>query len=148
MTDTKDRYAKKRLIHVTKEQEERMAQQAHAKVQAYVNELNQIQARRFELATALLIADVTKNGLGVTSQVKDLAVSTARELAAEMVEADAKQKWEGLKALFVELAVPGPQDALEWAAKQVGVTLFDVLPEEPDNLIVEPTIADVAKVAH
>lgn len=147
MSDTKKKYAEKRLIHVTKEQEERMAQQAHAKVQAYVNELNQMQARRFELATALLIADATKNGLGYTDGGAAV-VETARSVASAMVEADAKQKWEGLKALFAELSVPGPQDALEWAAKQVGVTLFDVLPEAPESLIVAPTIEAIEKVSH
>lgn len=145
MTDTKKKYAEKRLIHVTKEQEERMAAESHAKVQAHVNELNQVQSRRFELSVGLLIAEVTRAGFPVDNATM---VANCRALASEMVEADARQKWTDLKALFEELGVRGPQDALEWGAKQRGVTLFDPLPERPESLIVAPTIEAIEKVSH
>lgn len=149
MSETKQKYATKRLIHVTKEQEERMAQQSHAKVQTFVNEANQIQARRFELSSALLIAEVTRNGSLSTSSSD---VDRCRSLASKMVGDDSFQKWTDLKALFVELDVRGPQPALEWAAKQAGVTLFDPLPEAPEeSLIIDPATEDMAaleKVSH
>ena len=66
-----------------------------------------------------------------------------------MVAADGTQKFEGLKSLFVELGVNGPIPALEWAAKQAGVTLFDVLPEAPEPMVklAEPlNIEELTKV--
>ena len=144
--ETKQKYAQKRLIHVTKEQEERMARQSHERIQNFVNELNQMQARRFELTSGIVLASVTRDGLpgGETDRVA--MVNEARALANQVVESDAKQKWEALKSLFVELNVPAPQPPLEWAAKQVGVTLFDVLPEEPEAMIVAPSTEELIKV--
>ncbi len=141
MNETKQRYAKKSLIHVTDEQKKRMAEQAQAKVQAHVNELNQVQARRFELASALLIAKAGYADVGAAD------IERFRMLASTMVDADAREKWTALKTLFVELEVPGPQAPLERAAAQVGVTLFDVLPEEPESLVLAPSTEELLKVS-
>lgn len=137
MSETKQRYAKKNLIHLSKEQEEKLAAQSHAKVQAFVNELNLVQSRRFELASALLIAKAGRDNVGPED------VEACRALASEMVDADAKQKWSDLKAVFVDLNVQAPQPPLEFAAAKVGVTLFDVLPEEPAPLIINPSTEDM-----
>lgn len=134
----------KRLIHLSKEQEEKMAAQSAQKIQAFIGEANQIQARRCEVMVALLAAEVTKNGVAATTEVE---VEKARTLAHLAVDADARQKWNDLKKLFVELGVHGPQPHLEWAAKQLGITLFDE-PAESEGVIIEATAAEVAKVAH
>lgn len=140
--ETKGRYAAKRLIHISKEQEERMAAQSAQKIQAFAAEAAQVQGRRCELMGALLVAHVTENGL--PSNDFEGVVESARKLAHIAVDADSRQKWNDLKALFLELGVEGPQPHLEWAAKQVGVTLFDEPAEEP--LVQLATVEGVEKV--
>lgn len=132
----------KRII-LSREQEERHAAQAVQKVQAFVNEANNIQARRCEVMVALLTAHVTHAGArsgalgGGTTQAD---VDRCRELAHYAVQEDAKQKFSDLKQLFAELGIKGPQPHLEWAAKTVGVTLFD----EPQ--LVQPVTAQGVEV--
>ncbi len=126
----------KRLIQLSKEQEERMAAQSVQKIQAFVNEASQIQSRRCEVAIGLLAAHVTARGIGATSNEDAVR---CKELAEFIVEADARQKFTDLKKLFVELKINGPQPHLEWAAKQVGVTLFDE-PAAAERLIIEATV--------
>lgn len=121
---TKQRYAEKRLIHLTREQEERIAAQSAQKIQAFVNELNQVQARRCEVMTGLLIAHVTHHGV---ADIGPDAVEKCQKLAHALVDADARQKWSDLKGVFAELGIKGPQPHLEFAAKRVGVILFDEL---------------------
>ena len=133
MDETKQRYAAKRSIILTKEQEEKIAQQNHQAIQNYVSELNQAQARRFELSSALLIATMT--GKFEAAVDGDALVSSCRAIAEKMVAADMLQKFTKLKELFAELCVRGPIPALEWGAKQAGVVLFDPLPEAPEPLV-------------
>ncbi len=144
MDETKARYAAKRSIILTKEQEEKIAQQNHQAIQNYVNELNQVQARRFELGSALLISAHT-GSIGDTFD-PDALVTQCRATAEKMVAADMTQKFEGLKSLFRELDVRGPIPALEWAAKQAGVTLFDALPEAPEPLVKLAEPLDIPEV--
>lgn len=120
--------AEKRMIQLTREQEERMAAQSAQKIQAFANELAQVQSRRCELAAALLTAHVTLRGLDGTPMI---FVASARQLATEAIREDSAQKWGAIKAMFAELGVEGPQPHLEWAAMQVGVKLFDPPPEKP-----------------
>lgn len=139
--ETKGRYAAKRLIHISKEQEERMAAQSAQKIQAFAAEAAQVQGRRCELMGALLVAHVGKVGI---DKLTDTDVETCRKTADLAVDLDSKQKWTGLKALFLELGVEGPQPHLEWAAKQVGVTLFD--PPAEESLVQLATVEAVEKV--
>lgn len=141
MNETMKQYGDKRLIHLTKEQEERMAAQSVQKIQAFVGEAAQVQGRRCEVMVALLTAHVTKKGIR-SLQPKD--IEACRQAAHIAVEADCRQKFSDLKSLFKELGITGPQPHLEWAAKQVGVTLFDLPPPTP---IVQPvTVQDASKV--
>ena len=139
MNETKQRYAKSK-IYLTDKQKAQIAAQAHAKVQAFTNEANQVQSRRFELASALLIAQAGREAVGIAD------VAHARLIASELVNADAVQKWSDLKALFAELGMNEPQPPLEWAAKQVGVTLIEALPDEPESLILTADSATLEKV--
>lgn len=139
MNETTKKYGEKRMIHLSKEQEERIAAQSVQKIQAFIGEAAQIQSRRCEVMVALLSAAVTRDG------VDKVNVEKCRALAHEAVDADSRQKWTDLKALFAELAINGPQPHLEWAARQVGVVLFDNPPEEP-NLIQPATTTDLSKV--
>ncbi len=109
----------KRLIHVTKEQEERMAAQSAQKIQAYCSELAQVQSRRFDISNLVISAQVQHGG------VASVDVDAVRALSQKLVDDDSRQKWADLKALFVEMGVEGPQPHLEWAAKQVGIDLFE-----------------------
>lgn len=129
MNETKKNYSEKRLIHLSKEQEERMAQQKQQTIQNFVNELNQVQARRFELGSALMISQAQYGG------VESVDVDACRAKAYTAVEADAKQKWALLKALFAEMGVQGPVPSLEWAARQCGIELFEA-----------PSLIEVAKL--
>jgi hypothetical protein len=122
---------KKRII-LSQAQRENMAAQSHQKNQAFVGELNMVQSRRFEVGVALLAAHVTAKGAAATS-LEDL--QQCRHLAEQFVQLDAVQKWTGLKALAAEVGIEGPQPHLEWAAKQVGVELF----EQP-SLILAPDV--------
>ncbi len=117
----------KRLIQLSREQEEKMAAQAAQKVQNFVQEAAMIQGRRCEVMVALLAAQVTHAGVDALSES---AIEKCRLAAHLAVAADARQKWSDLKLLFEELGINGPQPHLEWAAKQAGVTLFDAQPEE------------------
>ncbi len=120
----------KRRIILTKEQEEKMAAQSAERVQAFANELGQVQSRRLELTTLIIQAEVTKNGAAsMTPEV----VAKCSEVARATIEGDSLQKWTDIKALFAELGVHGPQAHLEWAAKRVGVTLF-----ETDDTLIQP----------
>lgn len=132
---------KRRLIQISKEQEERMAAQAHAKAQAFTNEANMIQARRCEVMVALMSAETTKNGIDALTPER---IEACRQAAHRAVDADAKQKFTDLKALFKHVGLTGPQPHLSWAAAQVGVELFD--PEEDAPLIIEPTPEQLVKV--
>ncbi len=143
MSKTPVKKFEKRLIHLSKEQQEKMAAQSAQKIQAFIGEASQVQSRRFELASALLIAHVTKSG--ITETAADV-VEQCRAVAALAVDADAKQKWSDLKVLFVEMGVAGPQPHLEWAAKQVGVTLFDEPVEEEGASIIVPATPEQVKV--
>lgn len=140
MSETKSKYAEKRLIHLSKEQEEKIASQKHQMIQNFVNELNQVQSRRFELGSALMISQAQYGG------VESVDVEGCRMKAQDAVDADAKQKWAGLKSLFAEMGVRGPIPALEWAAKQCGVTLFDPLPEAPLVEVAKLDIESLSKV--
>ncbi len=140
-TETKKRYKTKKLIHLTKEMEEKMAQQSAQKIQSFANELAQVQSRRLELTTLLLQAEVTRSGI---ASVTETEISKCVKVARDAIEADSLQKWTDIAALFAELEVHGPQPHLEWAAKRVGVTLFEELPEEP--LIQPITTDELAKV--
>lgn len=142
--ETKGRYAAKRLIHISKEQEERMAAQSAQKIQAFAAEAAQVQGRRCELMGALLVAHVQDSGVPGSTHDMEIVVERCRNLAHIAVDADSRQKWTDLKALFLELGVEGPQPHLEWAAKQVGVTLFDEPAEEP--LVQLATVEGVEKV--
>lgn len=135
MSETKKKYSEKRLIQLTQEQEERMAAQSAQKIQAFVGELAQVQSRRCEVMVALLSSHVTKAGI---QDVSDADVEACLRVAHKAVEADSRQKWADLKAMFSELGVHGPQPHLEWAAKRVGVELF-----EAPSLIQAPTIQTV-----
>lgn len=126
MDETKKNYAQKRSIILTKEQEEKIAQQNHQAIQNYVNEMNQVQSRRLELASGILVASMT--GGWTPNNVED-HVAICRKTADALVNADCAERFTRLKALFEELGVRGPIPALEWGAKQAGVTLFDPLPE-------------------
>ncbi len=119
----------KRLIHVTKEQEEKMAQQSAQKIQAYCSELAQVQSRRFDISNLIISAQVQFAG------VDSVDVDKVRALSQKLVDDDSRAKWTDLKALFAEMGVEGPQPHLEWAAKQVGVTLF-----EAPGLILAPPV--------
>lgn len=131
----------KRLIQISREQEERMAAQAHQKAQAFTNEANMIQARRCEIMVALMAAETTKNGVASLTPER---IEQCRQAAHVAVDKDANQKFSDLKLLFKECGLSGPQPHLEWAARQVGVQLFD--PEEDAPLIVEPTPEQLVKV--
>lgn len=140
MTETtKKKYSEKRLIQLTREQEERMAAQSVQKVQTFVSEAAQIQSRRCEFLVTIVNAQVMYGG------VDSVDLAACHLLANQAVEVDARQKWADLKALFTELGIHGPQPHLEWAAKQVGVTLFEALPEAP-MLITQPSTEDILKV--
>jgi len=129
----------KRLIQLSREQEERMAQQSVQKIQAFVGEANNVQARRCEVMVALLSAHTQHVGIqAVTTE----DVATCKKAADLAVELDARQKFEELKRLFVELGIAGPQPHLEWAARQVGVTLFDEQPDEAPHVL--PAVAQGA----
>lgn len=131
----------KKRIFVTQEQQERMAAQSAQKIQAFANELSQVQSRRLELTGGLLTAHVTKHGLRDTTPAD---VQSAVLLAGEAVRLDSVQKWTGIAALFAELGVEGPQPHLEWAAKQVGVVMFpDAKPAEPERLVSLATGAEL-----
>lgn len=140
MSETKQKYAEKRLIHVTREQEEKMATQRIQGIQQFVGEAAQIQARRCEMTMALLTAHATRNGIGGTSAAD---AEACRQLAHLVVDSDSRQKWTDLKALFVELGVRGPQPHLEWSAKQCGVVLFD---EPVQSIVQEATPAELLSV--
>ncbi len=112
----------KRRIILSKEQEEKHAAMSAQKAQAFVGELNMIQARRYETALTLLGAQVTHAGVASTT-IEDVA--KCRTLADELIRADAVQKWTGLKTLAAAVGIEGPQPHLEWAARQVGVQLFE-----------------------
>lgn len=141
MNETKKMHAAKRMIHLSEEQEKRMAEQAAGRIQSFANELAQVQSRRCELMAALLTAHVTKVGVDKLLDTDVMACSKAANLA---IEADSFQKWTDIKAMFAELKIPGPQPHLEWAAKRVGVTLFD--PVEEESLIHPPTVDELVKV--
>lgn len=132
----------KNRIILSQEQQERMAQQSAQKIQQFANELSQVQSRRLELTGSLLTAHVTKHGIRDTTPAD---VKACVEMAHAAVEADSLQKWTGIKALFAELGVHGPQPHLEWAAKKVGIVLFEEQAEDAP-LIVSPGAEDVLKV--
>lgn len=139
-------------IILTREQKERHAAQAVQKIQAFVNEANNIQSRRCEVMVALLTAHVQHAGarrsaLGFGGTSKE-DVDHCRLLAHYAVEEDAKEKFNDLKTLFAELGIQGPQPHLEWAAAQVGITLFDqpAPPADEPKLIQPATIQAVPEL--
>ena len=112
----------KRRIIITKEQEEKMAAMSAQKIQAFLGELAQVQSRRVDLLSLIVSAQVTHGGIGAVNFEETFA------LAKSLVDADSRQKWTELAALFAEMAVEGPQPHLEWAAAKVGVELFPAAP--------------------
>ncbi len=122
---------KKRII-LSNEQRQKMADESAAYHQRFTGELNMVQSRRFEAALTLLGASVTKNGAAATTEAD---VEKCRALADQLVHSDAVQKWNGFRAMVVDLSMEGPQPHLEWAARQVGVELFP-----PESPILSPTI--------
>ncbi len=96
-----------------------MAAQSAQKIQAFCSELAQVQSRRFDISNLVISAQVQFGG------VDSVDLDKVRELSQRLVDEDSRQKWRDLKALFKEMGVEGPQPHLEWAAKQVGIELFD-----------------------
>jgi len=119
---------KKRII-LSQAQRENMAAQSAQKIQAFCSELAQVQSRRFDISNLVISAQVQFGG------VDSVDVEKVRALSQKLVDMDSKQKWSDLKALFEEMGVEGPQPHLEWAAKQVGVQLF-----ESASLILAPDV--------
>lgn len=118
--------AKKRSnIIVPAEFQQKQADRDAAKIQAFSNELGQVQSRRLELNTMLLQAAVTRDGLPNSEEQAALMTKAAMTLARNTIEADCREKWTAIRDLFAELKFEGPQPHLEWAAKKVGVQLFD-----------------------
>ena len=124
----------KRII-LSQAQREQMAEQSGQRNQRFVGELNMIQSRRFECALTLLGAHVTAKGVG---EVTVADVEKCRTLAAALVQADAVQKWSGFRDMAEEVGIEGPQPHLEWAAKQVGVVLWE--PDEEESMILSPNV--------
>lgn len=118
----------KRRIIITKEQEEKMSAQSAQKIQAFLTELAQTQSRRCDLLGLIVSAQVTHGG------VASVIVDDVEKLADVLERNNSKTKWTELRALFAEMGVEGPQPHLEWAAKQVGVRLF----EAPGIIIAPP----------
>ncbi len=124
----------KRII-LSEAQRQNMAEQSSQRAQRFLGELNMIQSRRFEVALTLLGAHVTGKGAAATTN-EDIA--KVRALADELIRADAVQKWTGFRDMAEEVGIEGPQPHLEWAAKQVGVVIWE--PEEEESLILSPDI--------
>jgi len=119
----------KRRIILSKEQEEKHAAQSAQKIQAYCSELAQTQSRRCDLLGLIVSAQVTHGG------VSSVIVDDVEKLANTLERNNSRTKWTELRALFAEMGVEGPQPHLEWAAKQVGVQLF-----ETASLILAPPV--------
>ena len=106
------------------------------KVQAFVNEANNVQSRRCEVMVALLTAQAGGRLLRRRRARRQLIADHCRpwqHYAA--VEEDAREV--ATSKTPRRFGIRGPQPHLEWAAAQVGVQLFDPLPEEqkqPDGL--------------
>lgn len=132
----------KRLIQMSKEQEEKLANQRAESIQRYTNELAQVQGRRCELFAALLQAEITKNG---AASIDAMGLACIHKLATDAMTLDTRQKWEGLRDLFNEMGFEGPQPHLAWAAKKSGVELFPAETEDKP-LIQPPTVDDLVKV--
>lgn len=131
---------KRSSIIVPSEIKQKMADRDAGKIQAFTNELGQVQSRRLELTTMLLQAAVTHSGLPKTDVEATALAKEAAFLANEAVALDCREKWSALRDLFAEMKFEGPQPHLEWAAKQVGVTLFE------ESEILEPSADEIAKV--
>jgi hypothetical protein len=129
-----------RKIIVPAEFQQKQADRDAAKIQAFSNELGQVQSRRLELTTLLLQAAVTRDGLPGSRDEMERVAAAASDLARWAIERDCMEKWTALRDLFAELDFEGPQPHLEWAAKKVGVTLFE------ESRILQPTEVEAPKV--
>lgn len=130
MANNAQKHEQRRII-LTKEQEAKIADQAQAHVQRYTNELSQVQARRVDLFSLILSAAVQNKGT-----LSNAEVDRCHEIATYAVELDSRQKWTDLKEMLREQGVSGPQPHLEWAARKVGVDLFDA----PSPIIAAPVL--------